>query len=250
MSTEAAEKSKVILPTTRIPPSRVSPGTLVIYSKPKAGKTSLISQLDNCLLLDFEKGSDYVDALKVPINNLSDLREYGEEIKRQGKPYKYIAVDTVTAMEDMCLSLALSNYKKTPIGKNFQDDNILKLPNGAGYFWLREAFFSVVDYIKTLAPNIIFLGHLKDKSIEIKGKEVMAADIDLTGKLKSLLCATADAIGFLYRDSHSNTVLSFNTSDLVTCGARPNHLKNQEVIIATPNKDGGLDTFWNKVYVD
>ncbi len=150
----------------------------------------------------------------------------------------------------MCLSLALSNYKKTPIGKNFTDDNILKLPNGAGYFWLREAFFSVIDYIKTLAPNIIFLGHLKDKSIEIKGKEVMAADIDLTGKLKSLLCATVDAIGFLYRDSNSNTILSFNTSDLVTCGARPDHLKNQEIIVASINKDGKLETYWNKVYID
>ncbi len=248
MGVDVEKSSKVILPTSRIPPSRKSPGVLVIYSKPKAGKTSLISQLDNCLLLDFEKGSDFVDAMKVTINDLSDLRMYGEEIKKAGKPYKYIAVDTVTALEDMVMPLAIKKYKETPMGKNFDGESVLKLPNGAGYLYLREAFFDVVDYIKTLSHNTIFLGHLKDKSIEVKGKEVMAADIDLTGKLKSLLCSTADAIGFLHRDG-DDTVLNFNSTDLITCGARPEHLRNQELVVATM-KNNKLETYWNKIYID
>jgi hypothetical protein len=248
MSVEVEKSSKVILPTSRIPPSRKSPGVLVIYSKPKAGKTSLIAQLDNCLLLDFEKGSDFVDAMKVTINDLADLKTYGEEIKKAGRPYKYIAVDTITALEDMVMPLAIKKYKETPMGKNFDGESVLKLPNGAGYLYLREAFFDVVDYIKSLSHNVIFLGHLKDKSIEIKGKEVMAADIDLTGKLKSLLCSTADAIGFLSRDG-DNTILNFNSSDLITCGSRPEHLRNQELVVATM-KNNKLETYWDKIYID
>lgn len=86
---------EISLPTQKLKASRVSPGSLIIYAPPKTGKTTLVSQLEGCLLLDLEDGSDYVDALKIKINSLKDLYEVGEEIKKQGKPYKRIAVDTI-----------------------------------------------------------------------------------------------------------------------------------------------------------
>ena len=124
----------------------------------------------------------------------SDL--VGQEIVKAGKPYKYIAVDTVTALEEMCLSYAKQLYIDTPMGKNFNGDSVLKLPNGAGYLYLREAFFKILDYVETLVPDdgsLILLGHLKDKMLETNGKEVSAVDLDLSGKIKSIVCAKADA---------------------------------------------------------
>ena len=81
------------------------------------------------------------------------------------------------------------------MGKNYDGDNVLSLPNGAGYLYLRQAFFQVLDFIDTLAPHIILSGHIKDKQVDDKGEMVLAANIDLTGKIKSLICANADAIG-------------------------------------------------------
>ena len=52
-----------------------NPKLLVIFSKPKAGKTTLLSLLDNNLILDLEDGTDYIDSLSVKIKNLTDLRE-------------------------------------------------------------------------------------------------------------------------------------------------------------------------------
>lgn len=237
------------LPTQKIAPVRANPKRMVIYSKPKAGKTSALALLDNCLILDFENGSDYVEALKLKVDSLATLKAVGQEIVKAGKPYKYIAVDTVTALEEMCLSYAKTLYMETPMGKNFNGDSVLKLPNGAGYLYLREAFFKILDYIETLVPedgSLILLGHLKDKMLETNGKEVSAVDLDLSGKIKSIVCAKADAIGLLSRKADKVT-LNFKTSEEVTCGARPDHLKNQEITL-TEMVDNQLVGHWDKVY--
>ena len=149
--------SEVELPNKVVAASRINPKRLIIYSKPKVGKTTLIAGLPNCLLLDLEDGSDYTDALKVKIKDLADLRVIGTKIIAAGRPYEYIAVDTVTALEDMVKPLALKLYKATPMGRSFDGDNVLTLPNGAGYGYLREAFFSVLNYILYLILDVAFL---------------------------------------------------------------------------------------------
>jgi hypothetical protein len=239
------------LPTQKVVSVRTDPKRIVIYSKAKAGKTTALSLLNNCLILDFENGSDYVDALKLKVDNLSTLKAIGQEIIKANKPYKYIAVDTVTSLEEMCLSYAKQLYQNTPMGKNFDGDSVLKLPNGAGYLYLREAFFKILDYIESLVPDdgsIILLGHLKDKLIETNGKEVSSVDLDLSGKIKSIVCAKADAIGLLSRKG-DKVILNFKTSEEVTCGARPAHLKNKELVL-TEIIDGELVEHWNDVFIN
>ena len=185
----------IVLPTTKVKAERQNPKRIVIYSKPKTGKTTAYAGLDNNLILDLENGADYVDALKVKVSSLQELLDVGKAIKEAGKPYKFITVDTITVLEEMIMPLAIKLYRATPMGKNFDGDNVTTLPNGAGYLYIRQAFFQVLDFIDTLAPTIILSGHIKDKQVDDKGELVMSANIDLTGKIKSLVCANADAIG-------------------------------------------------------
>jgi hypothetical protein len=219
----------------------------VIYSKPKTGKTTAYAGLDDNLILDLENGTDYVEALKVKISSLQELLDTGKAIKAAGNPYKFVTIDTVTALEDMIMPLAIKLYRATPMGKNFDGDTVVTLPNGAGYLYIRQAFFQVLDFIDTLAPTIILSGHIKDKVVDDKGEMVMSANIDLTGKIKSLICANADAIGYMYRKGNK-TILSFKTNEEVTCGARPEHLRNEEIVISEMI-DGVLKTSWEKVFV-
>ena len=237
----------IVLPTKKIKADRVNPKRLIVYSKPKTGKTSAFAGLENNLILDLENGADYVDALKIKINSLQELLDAGKAIKEAGKPYTYVTIDTVTALEDMVMPLAIKLYKQTSMGKNYDGDNVLSLPNGAGYLYLRQAFFQVLDFIDTLAPHIILSGHIKDKQVDDKGEMVMAANIDLTGKIKSLICANADAIGYMFRKGNQ-TILSFKTIGEVTCGARPEHLRNEEIVISEMNDKGELVIHWDKVY--
>ena len=238
----------IILPTNKVKATQVNPKRLLVYSKPKTGKTTAFAGLEDNLIIDLENGSDYVDALKVKINSLQELLDTGKAIKEAGKPYKYVTIDTVTALETMIMPLAIKLYKATAMGKSFAGDTVATLPNGAGYLYIREAFFQVLDFIDTLAPHIILSGHIKDKVVDDKGEMVMSANIDLTGKIKSLICAQADAIGYMYR-KENKTILSFKTSEEVTCGARPDHLRNQEIVI-TELEDGVLKTSWDKVFIN
>ena len=237
----------IVLPTKKVKANRVNPKRLIIYSKPKTGKTSAFAGLEGNLIIDLENGADYVEAIKVKANNLQELKEIGKAIKEAGYPYEYVTIDTVTALEDMVMPLAINLYKQTPMGKNYTGDSILTLPNGAGYLYVRQAFFQVLDFIDTLAPQIILSGHIKDKQVDDKGEMVMSANIDLTGKIKSLICANADAIGYMYRKGNQ-TILSFKTNEEVTCGARPEHLRNEEIVISEMI-DGVLKTSWEKVFV-
>ena len=237
----------IVLPTAKVKGSRVNPKRIVIYSKPKTGKTTAYAGLDNNLILDLENGADYVDALKVKISNLQELLDAGKAIKEAGKPYDYVTIDTVTALEEMIMPLAIKLYRETSMGKNFDGNTVANLPNGAGYLYIRQAFFQVLDFIDTLAPTIILSGHIKDKQVDDKGELVMSANIDLTGKIKSMICAQADAIGYMFRKGNK-TILSFKTNDEVTCGARPEHLRNEEIVI-TEMIDGVLHTTWDKVFL-
>jgi hypothetical protein len=238
----------IVLPTSKVKAERQNPKRMIIYSKPKTGKTTAYAGLENNLILDLENGSDYVEALKVKINNLQELLDAGKAIKAASNPYKVVTIDTVTALEEMIQPLAVKLYRGTSMGKNFDGDNVTSLPNGAGYLYIRQAFFQVLDFIDTLAPHIILSGHIKDKVVDDKGEMVMSANIDLTGKIKSLICANADAIGYMYRKGNK-TILSFKTNEEVTCGARPEHLRNEEIVVTEMNEKGELEFHWDKIYV-
>jgi hypothetical protein len=120
------------------------------------------------------------------------------------------------------------------------------------YEWLRLAFKMLYGTLDgCFNKSMIITGHIKLTSFAKQGKEIQARDIQLTGKLKTLICQQADAIGFLYRNKDkAENILSFKTSeaDLAT-GARPDHLKNSEFVISEL-KDGKLITHWNKIFLE
>ena len=230
------------LPKTIVKASRKSPKNMVIYGPPKIGNTTMLSKLDNCLIIDLEDGSDMVDALKVKVNNLGMLATIGKEIIQEQRPYKYVAIDTISKLEEWCEVEGKRIYMKTPMGKNFEQKNpgasVLSLPNGAGYLYLRIAFKQWIDRLNLLADHVILVGHLKDKMLEKKGKEVAVKDLDLTGKIKQITCANADAIGYIFREDET-TMISFNSLDDTVAGSRCDHLKGQTMPFE-----------WNKIFID
>jgi Cdc6-like AAA superfamily ATPase len=230
------------LPTEKVKASRKSPKNMIIYGAPKIGKTTVLAKLDNCLIIDLEDGSDMLDALKVKANSLKDLQDIGAAIMKAGRPYKYIAIDTISKLEEWCESYAKQIYMKTPMGKNFDTKNpgmsVLALPNGAGYLYLRMAYKEWMGKLNKLADHIILVGHLKDKMLEKKGKEVAVKDLDLTGKIKQITCTNSDAIGYIYREG-DQTMISFDSLDDIVAGTRCAHLKGKTMPLE-----------WSEIFID
>lgn len=131
------------LPTQSISASRGNPTRLLLFGHTKVGKTTLLSSLPNCLLIDLEGGSNFVTAMKIDVNKIAKkenklpitvLKEISEAIKKSPKKYDYIAIDTATALEEIATDLATIMYKNSPLGKSYIGNNVVTdLPKGAGY---------------------------------------------------------------------------------------------------------------------
>lgn len=166
-----------LLPKGIIPKSNVDPMSIIIFSKPKVGKTELCSRLPNSLLIDIERGSGYVDAAKVDVlseaeksntepllvlqNLIRELRQANKSAEG-GYLYTYGIIDTVTALEDLVLPMANAMYKAIPQGRNWTGEDVRTLPNGAGYLYTRNAFSAMLNALKGCFKHLIILGHIKD----------------------------------------------------------------------------------------
>ncbi len=236
----------ITLPTDKVPAKFQDPKRLIIFSKPKQGKTTALAALPNCLIVDTERGSDYISALKVQVNSIQDINDLIKQLKAANCPYDFIALDTITMLEEVCKPLALKLYQATPAGANYTGD-IINAPNGSGWGHLRTAVEMVIDKLEACTRNIILVCHCKDAAID--KSELTIKQIDLAGKLGRILAAKADAIGLLQRDEDSNTILSFDTNDKYTeCGARPEHLRNAVIKLGEMQENGTLEFHWERVF--
>ena len=240
------------LPTEKIQAKVENPRFLIIYGKPKSGKTTIAVALENNLIIDLEGGSQYMNALSVQARSVEDLGEIANAItakikETSVKPYKYITIDSATVLEEISKPLALRLYQQTPMGKSYKDD-ILKLPNGAGYMYVREAFDKIINMFKGLCDTLILIGHCKDAMINKDGKEMSEMSLDLSGKLARITLASADAIGYIYRNKNK-TMLNFKGGEDYILGARAPHLKEQEFVIAESEDPKTVNVFWDKIFL-
>jgi hypothetical protein len=240
------------LPIDKIPAVSTNPRFLIVYGRPKAGKTSALAQLENNLIIDLEGGSEFIEAMAVQARTVKDLGEIASAIRAKNNEvghnfYKHITIDNATRLEEICLSYAATLYKQTPMGKAWKGEDVRTLPNGGGYFYIRQAVRKVIDMFRELCDEFILVGHVKDVQIEQNGEELSQMALDLVGKLGSIVCGEADAVGVVYRKDNE-THISFKGGDGSVKEARAPHLRGQDIIIATGNEDGSITTYWDKVY--
>jgi hypothetical protein len=243
----------IVLPKEKVKAKVENPRFLIIFGKHKAGKTTLASKLDNNLIIDLEGGSEFLEALAVQARSVKDLGEIAnairEEIKSTGKkPYKYITLDNASRLEEICLSYAATLYRQTPMGKNYQGNDVRTLPNGSGYMYLQQAVRKVIDMFRDLCDNFILIGHLKDKMINKEGEELSEMSLDLVGKLANIICGEADAVGYVYRKKNE-THISFEGGDNSVREARAPHLRGKNIVIAESDDDNNIKVYWDKIYL-
>lgn len=149
----------------------------------------------------------------------------------------------------MAKPLAIKMYQESPMFSSKYADvkDVTQLPNGSGWAFLRAAVETLINLIASATDNIIICGHVKDAALS-ESVDGSVKDLDLGGKLKRILSARSDAIGFVHRDEESNLCINFGNSGEVLTGARPKHLANKDVIVAERQEDGSFISHWERIY--
>ena len=245
----------LVLPKEKSVPKVNNPKFLILAGRPKAGKSTLMTALDNNLIIDLEDGYQALSALVVQARSINDFAEIANALKteinnNEGKfPYKYITIDNATRLEEMCLSYAVQLYRQTPMGKNYQGTDVRTLPNGSGYMYLRQAVRKVIDMFRGLCETFILITHTKDRQINFEGTEVNEIAIDLAGKLGDILCGEADAIGYVYRKKNE-TIISFEGGEGTVREARANHLRGKKIVVAESDDDNNITFHMDKIFLE
>jgi hypothetical protein len=255
------EQKKIVLPTEVRKATHVNPRDIIIYGKPKVGKTTALSMLPNILLIDLEKGAAFIDGMVIeppdnmgPVGKWQWLKQLAKTIIDEGRPYDYVAIDTLTQLDTDAEWVATYQYMNTIIGKKFNRDdsgNMLKpdnpnyesvhtLANGAGYRYSREAIIDMYNTLRYLGKVCtIFVCHVADKMIaEKNGEQIMTKDLALTGKVKDILARAPDALANVWNED-GQLMISFAGNGDKIGGMRGNHIKGYI---------GKLD--WSKVFIE
>ena len=268
--------SNIVLPTERRKATDYNPRLMVLFGKPKCGKSSLMASLDSNLIIDLEDGYRALDVMCVQARSAADMFNIKAAIEQKnkengGKPfYRFITIDNATRLEEMSLFYANALYRKTSMGQTWgylkdkignilQDVNgkniidpkadVRLLPNGAGYLYMRKALKEMVTMFTPLCDTLILVCHVKDKQIKKNDTETTEMLVDLAGKVGDLICGEADAIGYVSRQDNQ-TILSFKGGDNNIRGSRPLHLREKAFVVAESDDDGNLKVDMSEIFPD
>ena len=218
-----------MIPKTIQKATSINPKKLLIFGKTKVGKTTKLSELgERCLIIDTEEGTDFIDARKIVINNLDELRSTYSELSLMEKQ-EIIAIDTIDKIYDWIVDdiIAVNNVK-----------NLSDIGFGGGFDQARNRLINFCENLSKCCKTLIIVGHLKRTIIGETSIQVDLKSLDLPGKAKNMLASWADAVGYIYRDDNSLRVSFVPTSD-IEAGTRIKHLTGKDI-----------EFDWNLIFVN
>lgn len=245
---------EITLPTEKHK-AELNAKTMILFGKEKCGKTTALSTLENCLIIDTENGTQLLEALalqapedKGPVSKMMWLKKVAEKLIADGRPYDYIAIDTLSEVDGWAEWSGTFRYMNSAQGKSFNrvkdergnpikggaflnpsDDDFLSvhtLAEGYGYRWSRNEMMNIFELFQKAAKKcVIFICHIEDKFISLKDTTdtVAPKQLALTGKLRDVLPRKVDAIGYVYNDKGTLKV-NFVGGEEKIGGTRAKHL--------------------------
>jgi len=254
-----AEKTFVI-PGAPVAPVSTEPKSLIIYSAPKMGKTSIVAQLLNSLIIEHEtNGAAALKARYLEVNNPNDITPLLAQLKSD-KTIDIIVIDTITKWDEWSELVGTYRFMNKPQGKRWNVVDNLKVnhlnPNwqsihemgeGYGYRYSREVMSKWYNEAINTGKTIIFLAHIKDKYIESKSGDVVETiDLNLTGKVKSIYSTKVDAIAHFKRTANKG-YLVFEAGGSAAAGSRYAYLSGS-ILISESDENKIVHTYWDKIF--
>ena len=207
-------------------PVSVNPGILLLYGAPKVGKTTMLSKLDNCLIIDTEQGGNMLEGYFHSVNSKEELLQFYADAT-EGHEYKYFALDTIDK---------IVTWTEKDVCREYDIESINDLPFGKGFGLVRERVMNNIKKLSSLCENLILIGHRKTASPIDNSTAIEPESLDISGKLKNMIMAQADGIGYMFREE-DKLMVSFESGKALEAGSRCDHLRGKVI-----------EFDWNKIY--
>lgn len=241
----------------------------VLYGLPKCGKTTVLSTLPNCLIIDTENGSDKISGLikkvpqdKGPVGKMQWLDKFADELIKAEKPFDYVVIDTFTEVNEWSEWSGTMRYMQSVQGSSFNRekdnlgrpikngtmlkstdpdyDSVHNLGEGYGYKWSREDTLRMFEkYMRVAKKCVFFICHVEDKYIGKKETVdlIIPKQLALTGKIRDIIPRKVDAIGYIYNEEGVIKV-NFTGNEEKVGGNRCPHLRGYNGILE-----------WDKIFL-
>lgn len=165
---------------------------LLLYGKPKTGKTTMASRFPKNLLVAFEKGYNAIDGIKaVDVNKWSEFRQVLRQLEKPEaqEMYDTITIDTTTIAYEMCEQFVCSQNGV---------QSIRDIPWGQGWTLVKKEFESCLRKITMLGYGLVLISHIetrKEKTADDSEIEILAPS--MPKRCYEVVNQIVDIIGYI-----------------------------------------------------
>lgn len=192
---------------------------LLIYGKPKTGKTTMASRFPKNLLIAFEKGYNAIDGIKAAdVNKWSEFRQILRQLEKPEAQAMYdtITIDTTTIAYEMCEQFVCSQNGV---------QSIRDIPWGQGWTLVKKEFETCLRKITMLGYGLVLISHIetrKEKTADDSEIEILAPS--MPKRCYEVVNQIVDIIGYIAtewdEDGNSHRWLYTRQTPTVMAGSR------------------------------
>lgn len=174
---------------------------ILLYSKPKLGKTSFAAQLKKNLFLATEIGYNAIDGITaVPISKWSDIKTAVKQLKdpRARELYDTVTIDTISLAADLCEKHICAREGVTKLNE---------IPYGQGWKMVAKELQETLRDITIAGFGLILICHSKEKAspyTDSEGNNITSVEPDLSKNVYAVCSAICDLIAYIGVEFDSN----------------------------------------------
>lgn len=165
---------------------------VLLYGKPKSGKTTAACSFPDAVLLAFEKGYNAIgDAYPYDINKWPDFKMALRDLEDQRSKdrFKTVIIDTVSICWEMCEKF---------ICQQNSVQKISDIPWGAGYSACKKEFENSIRRITQLGYGVVLIAHNTSRVEKTAdGSDIEIISPDLPKRAAEVCNGIVDIIGYI-----------------------------------------------------
>ena len=196
---------------------------ILVYGKPKTGKTTLASRFPKNLLIAFEKGYNAIDGIKaVDINKWAEFKLVLRQLEKPEAQQMYdtITIDTTTIAYEMCEQYVCAQHGV---------QSIADIPWGQGYAATKKEFEKCLRKITMLGYGLVLISHIEVRKEKLDDdNEIEILTPSMPKRCYEVVNQIVDIIGYISTewddDGNSTRWLYTRQTPTVMAGSRFKYL--------------------------